>query len=387
MRHLAFTLAFPLLFAALCAGCGKDGQNPSSPAPDKPADDGSADVARGRASLAQQDFRGAAASFAAAARVCETNFEARLELALVDLRLGEVSGADSAARDAVALCPESAEARLAAGQAAYLKKDYARAIELFAAVAAEKSLSDALRSDAFIGRGVVEFAQNACDAARISFLRAMRLNRRNAAAWYHLGLLSRDTYRFDEAALEQFEVAARFSDPREERAKKISREIIPALRSAIVAAAAAKPGVAKRDPGAAAKLIAEGDRLQQKKMIRAAIKKFEAAFGADPLSDAAALRYAQLLALNDKTSAGVDKALAAYRAAIDQRPEKQANYLAAARLAYENKRWATAAAIMDRAVAHDPENRQALDLLIAALQKAGKSKQAEAWKSYRAEVR
>ena len=84
---------------------------------------------------------------------------------------------------------------------------------------------------------------------------------------------------------------------------------------------------------------------------------------------------------------GVDKALAAYRAAIDQRPGRQDYYLAAARLAYANKRWSTAVQIMDRAVAHDPEKRATLDLLIASLLKAGKAKQAEAWKAYRAELK
>ena len=382
MMHLLPHSLVAVLLAALVAGCGD-----APKGPDAPPDDGSADFARAKIELEKQDFRAAAAAFDAAARKCETNLEARIQLALVNLRLGEVDAADAAATDAVTTCPESAEARLVCGQAAYLKKDYRRAIDAFAKVAAEPSLAAAMRSDALVGRGVVEMAQNSFDAARISFLRAMRLNRRNPAAWYHLGLLSRNTYRFDEAALEQFEMAARFSDPRNERAKKISREIIPALRSAIVSAAASKPGVAKRDPAAAAKLLAEGEALQKKKSIRAAIKKFEAAFAADPLSDAAAVKYATLLSLNDKSAAGVDKALAAFRAAIDQRPERQSTYLAAARLAYENKRWATAAAIMDRAVAHDPENRQTLDLLIAALQKAGKAKPAEAWKSYRAEVK
>ena len=382
MTHLLPHSLVAVLLAALVAGCGD-----APKGPDAPPDDGSADFARARIELEKQDYRAAAAAFDAAARKCETNLEARIQLALVNLRLGEVEAADAAATDAVMTCPESAEARLVCGQAAYLKKDYRRAVDAFAKVAAEPSLTAAMRSDALVGRGVVEMAQNSFDAARISFLRAMRLNRRNPAAWYHLGLLSRNTYRFDEAALEQFEMAARFSDPRDERAKKISREIIPALRSAIVSAAASKPGVAKRDPAAAAKLLAEGEALQKKKSIRAAIKKFEAAFAADPLSDAAAVKYATLLSLNDKSPAGVDKALAAFRAAIDQRPERQSTYLAAARLAYENKRWATAAAIMDRAVAHDPENRQTLDLLIAALQKSGKAKPAEAWKAYRAEVK
>lgn len=372
------TVLAGLLFVV--AGCGEATGTAAQP------DDGAAEVAEGMAALAAQDVRGAIRAFEAAARVCGTNFEARVQLALAHLRQGEVAEADRAVREACALCPESAEARLVDGQVAYLKKDYARARTAFSSVAAETALPAAVRSEAFVGRGIVELAQDACDAARISFLRALRLNPRSAAAWYHLGVLSRDTYRFNEAALEQFEMAARLSDPRDARTKKISHELIPALRKALQAAAG-KPGAAKRDPAAAAKLFAEGEQLQKKKMIRAAIKKFEAAFAADPLSEAAAARYAHLLALNDKSTSGVDKALAAYRAAIDQRPGRQDYYLAAARLAYANKRWSTAVQIMDRAVAHDPEKRATLDLLIASLLKAGKAKQAEAWKAYRAELK
>lgn len=378
---------FPLYFVLVCAlafvvGC-EDKKQPAAPTP---VDDGSADVAKGMDAMGQQDFKTAAESFAVAAGKCETNFEARLQLTLAHLALGEVAEADRRAGEALTLQPESAEARLAAGQAAYLKKDYVRALNHFNAVAKEKALPAALRSQALVSRGVVELAENQFDMARISFLRGMRMDRRNAAAWYHLGILSRNTYHFDEAALEQFEMALRLSHPKETHAVKMSREIIPALRASIARAATEKPGVAKRDPGAAAKLIAEAESLQKKKMISAAIKKFKAAFEADPLSYPAALGYAQLLEKNDKTSAGVDKALAAYRAAIDQKPAAQANYIAAARLAYANGRWATASQIMERAVAHEAENRATLDLLIASLLKSGKPKQAEAWKSYRNEL-
>lgn len=382
MKHFLSNFLPAVLLSAFVTGCGD-----APKAPELPPDDGSADFARGQAELEKQNLPAAAAAFESAARKNATNFEARVQVALVNLRLGEVDAADAAAADAIAVEPESAEARLVSAQAAYLKKDYRRALEAFDAVAAEKSLPAALRSDALVGRGVVEMAQNASDEARISFIRAMRANRRSAAAWYHLAVLARDVYRFNEAALEQFEMASRFSDPRDARAKKLSRDVLPALRKAIASASARKPGADKRDLAAAAKLLAEGEALQKKKMIRGAIKKYEAALKADPLSDAAALKVATLVALNDKTAAGVDKALGAYRTVIDQQPQKQANYLAAARLAYENKRWATAAAIMDRAIAHDPENRQTLDLLIASLQKAGKTKQAECWKAYRAEVK
>ena len=93
------------------------------------------------------------------------------------------------------------------------------------------------------------------------------------------------------------------------------------------------------------------------------------------------------MSLNDKTADGVDKALRAYRVAIDLRPVVQDNYYAAAQLAYANKRWATAVSILDRAIAHDPENHKTLDLYIAALQKAGREKHLNAWKAYRQELK
>ncbi len=384
MKRLLLRYA-SLVALLMIAGCG---DRPASPAvPTARVDDGAADVAKGLEALAQEDPMAASVAFATAAAKCETNFEARLQLALVKIRLGDVPGANAAAAEALALEPDSAEARLADGQAAYLKKDYKRALADFTAVTGEKSLPAALRSDAWVARGVVELAQTAHDAARISFLRAMRLNRRNASAWYHLGVLSRDTYHFDAAALEQFSMAGALLNPKDERAKKISRDIQPALRRALAAAAAAKPGAAKRDPASSAKLLAEAKTMQGRRMITAALKKYEAAYAADPLSGAAALAFAHLKGLNAKNEADVDKALAAYREAIDQNPAAQAVYLEAARLAYKRGRWTTTVAILDRAVAHDPENHQTLDLLVAALQKAGKARQAEAWKAYRAEVK
>ena len=313
--------------------------------------------------------------------------EEYLQIALDKLALGELDAANDAVTNALALLPDSAEVRLADGQVAYLKKDYRRATADFNAVASEKSLPGQIRSQALVSRAVVEIAQNDSETARMTLFRALRLDRRNAAVWYHLGLLSRNTYLFDEAAVEQFEMAARLSDPKEPRTQKLSREIIPAVRNALTAAAASRPGVAKRDAGAAAKLYAEAEALRKKKRIRDAIKKYEAALAADPFHYLAARETATLVALNDKTPAGVDKALLAYRAAIDQRPAVQENYYAAAQLAYANKRWATAVAILNRAIAHDPENIKTLDLYIAALQKAGKGKQSEAWKSYRQELK
>ena len=318
--------------------------------------------------------------------VVQESGEECLQRAIDKLASDEVEAADAAVQKAIDLLPDSAEAMLVDGQVAYRKGDLARATKSFNAVASEKSLPAALRAEALVGRAVVEIKEGDCDSARLTLFRALHLNRRNAAVWYHLGLLSRNQYHFDEVAVEQFEMAARLSDPKDERTKKISQEI-RAARAAVTAAAAANPNAEKRDAGAAAKLLGEAEALRKKRMIRAAIKKYEAAFAADPFSYPAARETAYLISLNDKTAAGVDKALRAYRAAIDQRPAVQENYYAAAQLAYANQRWATTVSILDRAIAHDPENVKTLDLFIAALQKAGRAKQSEAWKAYRQELK
>ena len=94
----------------------------------------------------------------------------------------DASEATDAAAKAVELSPESAEANLLAGQAACLRKDYARASELFSSIIKERSLPPALRSKAFAGRGAVEFEQDDSELARISFLHALLLDHDNAAA-------------------------------------------------------------------------------------------------------------------------------------------------------------------------------------------------------------
>lgn len=378
MKRFGMAVLFPAWLAAWVAGCGGEGA--------AAREDGAADVARGVAAQEAGDLRGAAAAFGAAAAACGTNFEARARLAAVNLALGDAKGAGDAAAAAVALCPESAEARLLRGQAAYRAREYRKAHDDFAAVAGAKELPAALRSAAWAACGVAEMAEKSYDAARLSFLRALRLDRRNAAAWYHQGRLLHEVFRFHEAAAEQFTMAAGCPDVPAERAKKIRGEILPALAKASAAATAKALGTGGRDAAAAAKLVEEGVKLEKKKMAAAAVKKYEAAFAADRSCEAAAKKVAALLPQVDKSSGATDRALEAYRALIALRPSRLSNYLEAALLAYQNRRWAVAAQIMDRAVAFHPENDKALGLLVASLKKAGKAQLKEAWGDYRAEL-
>ena len=356
--------------AAILAGC--------SDAPD----DGSADFAKGKAAYEARDNKGAVKHLAASVKLCPTNIEAQTKLALASIALGELESADRAAKAARELAPDSAEVLLLDAEVGWMAKDFARAKSGYSAVANARQLPKELRSQAFASRAVVELAENEFDQARISLWRAMRLNPRNAAGWYHLGVLSRDTWKFDDAALQQFEIAAKYLDPSSDRARDILRNVIPALRDAVSRAAAAKPGVTNRDPGAAAKLISEGEALVAKKFITKGIKKFAAAYEADRFSYPAAWKYAKLLAATDKTAAGVDKTLSVYMAALDAKPiSKEAN-LAAARYAIDKKRWATAVKILNRALAYYPEDRQMLRLYADALQATGDTKTSALYKAW-----
>ena len=299
----------------------------------------------------------------------------------------DATGAAAAAKAALERAPDSAEAHLLAGQAAYLKRDYERARKEFDAVAKERSLPKSLRSKGYAGLGLIEFVQHEIEVARILFLQAQLLDYKNESTWYHLGLIYRDTYQFHEAALEQFQMFTRLSRPDNPLVEKVGRELIPELRKSIQRSAAERPGASGRDPGRAAKLYEEAQTLEAKNKTSLAKKKYADALAADPLSYPAALRYAQLLKTG-KTAEEVDKALVAYRVAIDQRPSVQKNYMEAARLAYGKKRYATAVQILNRAVAHDPrpKNGESLDVLIAALKMAGNGKLAKSWSAYRAEL-
>ena len=246
---------------AVVAGCG--------------VDDGSAEFEKAEVAYAARDLQFAAQSYGVAAAKNPTNFTARVKLALVNVDLGELSAARSAIDSALEIDSTSAEAIFLDGQIAFLEKDYTRASRLFSSICEAAHLSRPFRSKALVAQAVLKMAENKFDNARVTLWRAVRMDMRNAAAWYHLGYLSRDTYRFDDAALEQFQMASRLmTDP--SRLEIVTQKIIPAIRESINARIASKPGVSNRNPGAAAKLVSEGESLLKRKLKGAEAKFAEA---------------------------------------------------------------------------------------------------------------
>ena len=314
-----------------------------------------------------------------------TDFDSLMKKGANSLAQRETGTAIEVTTKALELRPESAEAHLLAAQAAYRGEDFKRAYEYFSAVAKEASLPPVLRAKAYAGLGLVDYAQGQdhYDIARIEFHHAILLDPRNEMAFYHLGKLYDEIYHFPVAARDQyrmFECLSERSHPGNSRAKRVKETIVPRLNRDLAKQRAAGGGNATQ----AAPLVQEARLLREKKQTTAAKKKYEEARKIDPQSYDAALGYAELVKETEKTADGAEKAIKAYMRAAFLKPGLPENYLEAARLAREYERCKIQAAeIMNCAVAHHPQNRKILDLLIASLQNVGSEKQAKGWGEYR----
>ena len=311
------------------------------------------------------------------------DFDTLMRTAVAGVAQKDAAAATASAAKALELQPESAEAHLLAGQAACLRQDYDEARAQFSSVVKAKTLPNVLRAKAYVGLGTVDYVQHEADAARISFLQARRLDNSNEAAWYYLGMIYRDIFHFEEAAQEHFQMfvglSAKSDNP---RTKKVKEEILPELYSNAAARAKARTGNA----GKAAALIQEAQAQRDKNRLTEAVKKYAEARKADPQSDVAALGYAQLVTSTDKTAEGARKAIQAYHDVIALKPGGLDYYLKAAQLARAFDFKIQAVEIMNRAIAHHPQNPKVLDQLIAALLKTGNDKLAKAWGEYRRDL-
>ena len=311
------------------------------------------------------------------------DFDTLMRTAVAGVAQKDAAAATASAAKALELQPESAEAHLLAGQAACLRQDYDEARAQFSSVVKAKTLPNVLRAKAYVGLGTVDYVQHEADAARISFLQARRLDNSNEAAWYYLGMIYRDIFHFEEAAQEHFQMfvglSAKSDNP---RTKKVKEDILPELYSNAAARAKARTGNA----GKAAALIQEAQAQRDKNRLTEAVKKYAEARKADPQSDVAALGYAQLVTSTDKTAEGARKAIQAYHDVIALKPGGLDYYLKAAQLARAFDFKIQAVEIMNRAIAHHPQNPKVLDQLIAALLKTGNDKLAKAWGEYRRDL-
>ena len=350
--------------------------------------DGRKELAEGREAFEARNLEKAAKLFGKCLVYAPGDVDALVGLAQAKLGLGELAEARNAVSKAHELSSDP-DVKTLAAQVAWHVKDYDTAARLYRELADDAALSPELRAQAWAGLGVVEMSLEHSHLARIAFLRALRLNFKDAAARYHLGLLYRDGFSYYPAALEQFQVYSRLDEEASPRVQKVKRVTIPALQRQLQAEAAARPGAAKRDSAAAAAAIARAAAAEKAGKNDTARKEYEAALKADPLSAPAALGLAkcwQKTAPSKKKGGVADpqgRALECYQLACALQPSKVSTFLTAGALAAKVNQPLRAAEIYSRAVAASPTSLEALDGLIRALRSQKKTKTAQAYQAYR----
>ena len=366
-------LVAALVVASLC-GCG-----PS---------DGSKELADARAAYEVHNLDKATKLLEKSLECAPNSVDALVWLTRVKLELGELADAKKLVARATALS-QDADVRMLAAQIAWHAKDYDAAESGFQAIADDAKQTTELRAQAWAGIGVVEMSQEHSHAARVAFLRALKLNFRDAAARYHLGLLYRDGFGYYEAALEQLQIYSRLDEEATPRVQKVKQTMIPSLMRQIAADAASRNGAARRDSSAAAAAIARAATAEKAGKIDTARKEYESAYKFDPLSAPAALGLArcwQRTKASGKRGGTADpqgRALDYYQAACALQPSKVATFLTAGKLALDLNQAARAEVLYSRALAAKPTSLDAVDGLIRALTRQGKSKTAKVYQQYR----
>ena len=364
-----FTLSLATALAVL-AGCSPK--------------DGVREFADGMTAYEARSLEKAEKLFAKSLVYAPENVDALVMLARVQCDLGEISDAGDTIAKAAALAPDAPDVALLDAEIALYAGDYARATSRFSGVANDEKLEAPARALGWTGLGIVEMTRDNRDLARIAFLTAIRLDRRNAPARYHLGLLYRgDKYSYLDAALEQFEIFVRLGETADPRAVHAQRTIIPGIKTDIARRAAERPGAQRRDANASAAALSRADAAWKKKNYKVAKSEYEAACKADVLSFPAALGLAKVCAATAATPADRQRALDCYKTACSLRPGSVSTFLAAGELATAVKQYATAVELYSRAVAADPSNISAIDGLIRSLRKTGDGKTADAYQRYR----
>lgn len=361
----------PLTLAAV-VGCG-----PS---------DGKKELADGLAALEARDPAKAVKALEKSLACDGQTVDALVGLARAKLALGELKAAGEAVTAAAAQEPAATDVLQLQAQLAYHGKDYSAANEFYGKLANDTSLSAEVRAEGWTGLGIVALTQNMPDVAHAAFLTAIRLDRRHASAYYHLGLLYRNSYGLSEAALEQFEKFAYLGDAGDVLVRKVHRVVLPEIKDTIAHAAKSRLGASRRDTAACSSLLAKAEAAMRKggaKGAKSAVSFYQQALQADALSYPAALGLAKAWPKAEAGRAGEARSLECYKLACALKPSAVQTLLAAGQLAAQRGLQAVAAEIYLRAVAADGTNISAIDGLIRALQRTGKRKEAKAYQDYR----
>jgi tetratricopeptide (TPR) repeat protein len=356
-------------FFAAGAGCGSG--------------DDCGDFNAGCAAHAARDFQKAAQIFEKCVEREPGNVSALVYLSSSKLELNDLKGAAETLSKAAAIAGGDIDVRMLDAQIAMKMKDYDRSAGIYTDIAENGAHEPAIRSQAYSGLGVVESFRDNRDLARIAFMKAIRINNRNAAAWYNLALLYRDQFSYLKASLDHFDMFVGLEQATDARVQRAQNSMMPELKASLARSVSERPGVDRRNSAVSAAAISKAESAMKAKTYKTARLRYAEALQADPLSYPAAVGLAKAWLASDKTRNGKLKAHANYKLACKLRPSSVSTFLSTGELASSLGMYASAVDSYSRALAANPASLDAIDGLIRALRKVDKRKTAQAYQVYR----
>lgn len=313
----------------------------------------------------------------------EPTVDGFVEEASAALAAGRLADARVAISNAWVLAAGDVDVRLLKAQIDFHDRNYVSSAKLFKGVAEDAALDRKVRAQGWAGLAVVDLCGNDRDAARLDCLRALRLDGKNASAWYHLGYIYHNGFKYYEAASDCYECFVRLETNAVEKVLKAQRNYIPALREERTNSILEIPGARTPDRAACTKALQAAEAAIKKKTFKTAKLRYEEALKADPTSAPAAVGYAKLLLRTDTTADGKKRALEYYCRACKLNPSSTSTFIAAGELAASIGNHLTARELYSRAVAADRTNVTAIDGLIRSLRKNKQKNTADAYQLYR----
>jgi tetratricopeptide (TPR) repeat protein len=337
-----FYLALCLMIVGLC-GCGSKS--------------GLSSAKSGMTAFKEGQYEKAIADLTYATSRITNSPELYYNLGVAHLELGQIPQAQAAFSEALKLNPAYSDALACLGQIELQQNNLPAASDLL-----EKALSTSASPDAkariLTTMGLVEAGRKRYDLSRLYYLRAIKENRKHEPAYYNLATLYRDDYKFIEEALDNFELFVRITNPKNRYYEKAVNNIKP-LRNNLERISANEPEVVRRDSPKAAKLLQDGVTAYSVKQYSKAIRCYQEAMDADPLTFSAAYGLGKVYQQQGLWR----EARNAFKRATEINPNHQECYCAAAELSLQLRETGAAGKLLDKAIARSPFNPASAKLM------------------------
>lgn len=385
----------------LLAGCGCSGDGAA-------ATEAKAAAAAAASAYAEGDYRTAVLCCRRSLAHDADQVDVLVTLARAELAAGNATAATEVAARARELLPSDIGIAQLDAEIAYRSGDLDAAYAAYTGIAEDQSLPAEVRSLGWSGRGAVGLkrigavssnALIANDVARLDLMRAIRLDRRNASAYYNLAFFySNEDDGYKRAAVDLYErylgLMGDSGDVHVERAK----EALETLRAELAGSLDQIAGSRPRNPGSCATFMRKADAafakferdrrtssVKAKPSLTEAIASYEKAYEQDALSFEALSRLA-VCYTHQGTEASRKKAFDCAVKACAVRRGDGAALMTAARMAMNMNKPMLAVKMYSKAVALKWNDVKALDGLADALDRCGLKDKAAGYRKFRASL-